>query len=689
MHLFATPLAARLSRRSSQCKTPDPAHAPAARVLGTAALFQAILFLLGTASSASAQQCYTCHAAEFSQWAASPHANTQADAATELSQLYAGQTPAEVLADQDCIACHSPLSTLANGGMTDLQALEYFFTTSNGVFTAQTTTTNTADWPHLACQTCHLVSQPHEFIPARLALYESRTGQYVPMSNPSQLCGQCHGDLRFPGNDQRLYNCWAASLHAHTQTNVAIGLSQYRVGQTPHDVIYGTNAENCIACHSPTAVLFQGGDEALALGIFFSTSNGQFTSNTVAINTENWPGIACTACHDPHSPGKLSYFNSSTQNYQVMTNTTQLCGQCHGSLRFPDTKYRLYDAWKTSKHANTQLDLAWGLATLRAGQTPAETLHGANGQNCIGCHAPTSVLATGADETQTLAHFFTTSNGVFTASTVATNTADWPSDNCVTCHDPHNAGQLSYFDPSARQYDSITNSSQLCGQCHGDLRFPNSPYLTYNILQGKGGIGVPDQQLMGDVTCTECHMHASDVPGSNSQEAAGHSWAISVAEPNGQVTVSCLYCHYTSTPDLAYLVIDGWKAEFQALAATVSTNLSNVTPAVLASHNPAALAALAEAQYNYNYASSDESGGFHNHPYLMDLLDAANQRLTSIRLLNVTNQADNIVISWVGSGTLQSAPSMTGPWQDVPGATNPLLIPPAERTQQRYYRLRP
>jgi hypothetical protein len=651
------------------------------------ALTSALLLLSGP--NASAASCDTCHSAEYNQWASSPHASTQQHPATELSQLHVGQSPAEVLAAQDCIACHSPTSITVNGGMTEAQAMGYFFTTSNGVFTANTTATNTGVWPHVACTACHLVSQPHEFIPARLAIFDSPTGQYRIMTNATQLCGQCHGDLRFPNAGQKLYNCWVASQHANSQTNVAKGLSQCRVGQTPTDVIYGTNADNCIACHSPTSVLVRGGDEALALGNFFSTSNGVFTTNTVPINKGQWPGIECIACHDPHSPGQISYFNSTTQEYQVMTNASQLCGQCHGTLRFPNTDYRLYDAWSGSKHAHTQNDVATELSQSRVGQTPQDVIHGPETENCIACHAPTSVLSTGGDEVKALAHFFTTTNGQFSSSTVSTNTSEWPSVTCTACHDPHTSNQLAYFNSGTGTYQAMTNSAQLCGQCHGNLRFPDTDHLSYNILTGKGGIGVLDQQLMGGVTCTECHMHTSDVTGSNSKMAGGHSWAISVSEPGGQETVSCLNCHDGATPDAAYLVINGWQSEFQALETTVVSNVTKIASAVQASANPAALSALAEAQHNLAYAQGDESGGFHNHPYLMALLNAANQKALSIRLLNATRHGGNIVISWIGSGTLQSATSMKGPWQDVSGATNPLVIAPAVQGQQQYYRLRP
>jgi cytochrome c552/cytochrome c554/c'-like protein len=497
----------------------------------------------------SAQSCATCHGAQVNQWSASGHANTQLVVAGELAQSHPGEAPADVIPGEDCVACHSPRAILANGGMSEGQALGYFFTTSNGLFCASTSATNTAVWPQVGCAACHSVPTNHATAPASLAFFDSQVGRYVHPASASELCGQCHGSLHFADTDHRIYDAWRSSKHARTQTDVAGELAQSHPGESPADVVQG---ENCIACHAPTAVLTTGGDEGTALDYFFTSSGGLFTTNTAPAHSDEWPGVGCTACHDPHSPGALSYFNSGTFEYEVMTNSSQLCGQCHGNLRFPDTDH-----------------------------------------------------------------------------------------------------------------------------------------LSYNILQGTGGISVPGQQLMGELACTDCHMHPSDIDGSNSKMFGGHSWAITVADPGGQVTMSCILCHTDAAPENASLIIDGWKAEFQTLDATVSATVAKVAAAMQNVQNPAAQAALAEAQYNLHYAESDESGGFHNHGYLMDLVRAANQKALSIPLLYAERQGRNIVISWTGPGTLQSASSASGPWSDVPQPTNPLTLATTAQVRQLYYRLRP
>lgn len=57
-------------------------------------------------------------------------------------------------------------------------------------------------------------------------------------------------------------------------------------------------------------------------------------------------------------------------------------------------------------------------------------------------------------------------------------------------------------------------------------------------------------------------------------------------------------------------------------------------------------------------------------------------KLTAIR------QGANVAISWMGNGTLQSSVLVTGSWGDVTAPSNPLIIPPSDQGQQKFYRLR-
>ncbi len=442
-------------------------------------------------------------------------------------------------------------------------------------------------------------------------------------------CKACHADV---------FSSWQGGAHANTQTDVAAELASDRSGQTSKDVISGADAEDCIACHGPTAVTLPGiASEADALDHFFSTTGGKFTADTKAINTADWPQLDCQTCHKvsaTHQTDKLSFgvFNSQTAQFVAQTDSSKVCGQCHGNLLIPGTDHQTYNAWASSKHAATQTDVATELGSDRSGQTADDVINGQDAENCIACHAPTAVLSNGGmTEAQALAYFFTASaDGKFSADTKAAHADEWSNVSCTACHDPHNPKTPAYFNSSTKQYQPMKTTNELCGQCHGNLRFPNTDHLSYNINAGTGGMGVPDQQMTPNVSCTDCHMYVSGVDGSNSTQLGGHSWAITVKEADGQTTTSCVKCHSDWTTASSDATIAKMKADFAALDAKVQALVEKATTAMDGVNNPALADKLKEAQFNLGYAESDESGGFHNHTYLMALLTDAQQRAQEI-----------------------------------------------------------
>ncbi|HOY58830.1 MAG TPA: hypothetical protein PK640_11945, partial [Verrucomicrobiota bacterium] len=54
--------------------------------------------------------------------------------------------------------------------------------------------------------------------------------------------------------------------------------------------------------------------------------------------------------------------------------------------------------------------------------------------------------------------------------------------------------------------------------------------------------------------------------------------------------------------------------------------------------------------------------------------------------LTIVRQGNSVVVSWTGTGTLQIADRVTGGWNDLPNATSPQTVTPAEG--QKFYRLR-
>ncbi|NOX86673.1 MAG: ammonia-forming cytochrome c nitrite reductase subunit c552 [Chlorobi bacterium] len=429
------------------------------------------------------------------------------------------------------------------------------------------------------------------------------------------------------------------SHHANTQNDVAGELAEEWAGQPPDSVINGQNAEDCIACHGATSIAANGGmSEVQAMGYFFSTTDGVYTDSTHSINTDEWPNNACVACHNvpddhPETMPTLAVFNSPTAQYNPVDNASMLCGQCHGTLRYPENDHRRMDAWKLSKHGHGgQDDVSGELSEEFVGSTPAEVIAD---EDCIGCHASTSVLLNGGiSEADALDLLFTTEGGVITENTVPKNTDLWPEVSCTSCHNQHHPEAISYFNSGTKEYEIMPSTQKLCGQCHGNLRFPDTDHLSYNIEEGTGGKGVPDQQTMSGVQCVNCHMHTGDVEDTYSIMYGGHTWQVFVSEEDGSVTAACTTCHPSMTASDAQDTVNLWKTEFATLDAIANIKVAKADSALIGSTDSTLIKLLEEAKFNLTYAESDESGGVHNHLYtqalLQDAIDKSNQIISGI-----------------------------------------------------------
>lgn len=448
-----------------------------------------------------------------------------------------------------------------------------------------------------------------------------------PVAHKKDLnCQNCHPDE---------YSSWMMGRHSNTQLDVATELVANWQGQTPDSVIFGSQAENCVACHSPTSIKTLGGmTEVQVMGHYFTTTGGIYTASTSVADTANWPHIWCTSCHNvpanhPSSMPTISIFNSTTANYDPVNTSSILCGQCHGSLKFAGTDHRIYDGWKLSKHGRQgQADVASELAANWAGKTPNEVINGPDAENCIACHAPTSVhtLQGDTNEVMALSHFFTTIGGVFTSSTTEMDTIHFPDVSCNSCHNPHRPGALSYYNSSTRKYQTFTSSNELCGQCHGSLRFPNTDHLSYNIESGTGGIGVPNQVMMPGVKCVDCHMHADTTAGTNASMFGGHRFSVFITEPGGSVYSSCTNCHGAMNADSSLHLVNKWKSEFEKRDSIAQVKVAKADSMMQGSADTLKLRYLNEAKFNLAYAESNESGGAHNNTYLLSLLKDVMQK---------------------------------------------------------------
>jgi len=183
-------------------------------------------------------------------------------------------------------------------------------------------------------------------------------------------------------------------------------------------------------------------------------------------------------------------------------------------------------------------------------------------------------------------------------------------------------------------------------------------------MQGTGGVGISDQKTMPGVKCTDCHMAVDSTtwPGEhhfNQYMTHGHTWQIIVnggdkshhpdnhpgwtgwsmgafggdtANPEGDAPhmASCTACHADMDAAASTASIQQFKDEFAALDATAQGNVEAATTALDGSTDADLLAELDEAQQNLGFADSDESGGFHNHKYLMALVNDANDKALGV-----------------------------------------------------------
>ncbi len=539
----------------------------------------------------------------------------------------------------------------------------------------------------------------------------------------ASYCGLCHTGNVAPDSN---YTTWLGHPHATSQKNAPELAGD--IGHSPAEQIAD---EDCISCHSPRAVTANGGmNEAEALGYFYTTATepgtadgksydiGDFYPGTVNQHESEWPNIDCQTCHDYSSTAtsmsglKLSLFDShyvdSTSGEQGVRKPVnfphELCGQCHGSLHienqgtddtFPGggyyewsiwaaqnpasagnwkgTNHLLTDGWKFSKHSKTQSDAADELGGERAGQTPNEVVNGSDPEICVACHAPTAVEANGGmSEAEAMDYFFTTTDGKFTDSTAVQHADEWPNVDCIACHDPHTK-ELAYYNSSTKQHVPMASAEELCGQCHGTLRFPDTDHLSYDIMQGTGGIGVSDEKTMPGATCVDCHMAEDRTtwPGEhhfNQYMTHGHTWQVIVnggdkshhpenhpgwtgwsmgaiagdmadygdGAGNGDAphVASCTTCHTYMDAALVRSTVKSMQDEFANLDSIANENIAAAEAFLAGSSDSAKIHMLEDAQFNLAFAEGDESGGVHNHNYTTALLNDVIEKSSIITGVN-------------------------------------------------------
>jgi hypothetical protein len=141
-----------------------------------------------------------------------------------------------------------------------------------------------------------------------------------------------------------------------------------------------------------------------------------------------------------------------------------------------------------------------------------------------------------------------------------------------------------------------------------------------------------------------------ETPGNGVERVTGNLFTVT-SDPTkpGQTTDTLGYARGPAT--------DGWGRN----------RLFPIRPNTAFTGDASVLTLAGDTTLRFEYASGD-------YDYMMLVPVRLNARLefTSIRL----NFDGSITATWTGGGTLQAAPTILGPWQDVPGATSPFTFAP-------------
>lgn len=340
--------------------------------------------------------------------------------------------------------------------------------------------------------------------------------------------------------------------------------------------------------------------------------------------TPHLRGVQCESCH---GPGANHAANEMDPLYKPRVEiASQVCGGCHTGTLNPT-----FEEWNTSAHKGVVLDMN---SSSRI-------------DSCGRCHSGSARLSLLKGEPLP---YGDANMGI----------------ECITCHNPHsstrNPAQLhnplaslqDYFittgDPFLSQYNPEINN---CAQCHNHrgaswTETTRPPHYSpqYNFLLGtvgelKDGLqGYQAAHASLQKQCVSCHMPSSRVPSRIQKAHTSHTFEVESFD-------SCRSCH--PLPELlvefASYAITTKSQEVKAALDLWATTKANETlrtrfgvraweytsPGPLSSGGPGPTSreqamiptGIKKARFNLYLVVRDGSGGAHNGPHAIDLLDSA------------------------------------------------------------------
>ena len=442
--------------------------------------------------------------------------------------------------------------------------------------------------------------------------------------NPDpSMCGNCHGLLSNADTKARIASAtagWQISGHAEIfSQNLNAG---------------GHYAEHCLQCHAvgwDLEVKNGGVDDqanyAAFLDKYFPASNGGMP----IANPDNWtnllndyPQVASFTniqCENCHGPNGSPLHNNADQALmpERFSYSSDLCGSCHGE----PTHHGRFQEWQTSGHASY-----------------ATADHAGARSGCAGCHSAQGAIAwldqLAAGNSAPMDFPIDTLNAgqPLTTDNVQPQT-------CVTCHDPHNPGDVSGAHgtgivrlngntpmlPSGFAAVGVGKGA-VCFACHAGRRgetTDDSGNVVYGLHEdgnqyfgvltsyGTAHHGPQGSVLMGrnayfvqgvrgahsniENTCVNCHM--DQIPGpaefSNSAAQTNHTFKADLS--------ICANCHGAGFNGQG--VADSVDAETAVLSDAITSAVLKLNTLTLADGQTATL----HSGHSGNYVEIDDASG--------------------------------------------------------------------------------
>jgi len=288
--------------------------------------------------------CLLCHADKQALFTNTAHATAFADNITGVSSNHFSA---------NCISCHTlgydTTPGVTNGGFDDVAAsIGWTFPGSSNPTNWSGMNTNLQRMANVQCEGCHGPASTH-----MTALGNTNA---IDISLSAGTCGNCHDSLTHHVKNYE----WGQALHA---TGFVFRFSG-----------------SCVPCHS-------------SVGFIETWDPYYFPSNKVPRATAQ-EGIACAACHDPHTTGmgesQLRNIPTATLSNGVVLTYAEagegiLCINCHHARQ--NAQATADGTGSISPHHSTQGDLLAGQNGYEYGLTMPSSRHMlAVTNSCVGCH---------------------------------------------------------------------------------------------------------------------------------------------------------------------------------------------------------------------------------------------------------------------------------------------------------------